>query len=68
MSIARVRVSSPSSWPFAVFVVTLPLVNPLAHGDGIGYYAYLRVPLIQHNLRFEEDWRHANLGFPRNRG
>ena len=47
----------------AVFVVTLPLVNPLVHGDGVGYYAYLRAPLIQHNLRFEEDWRHANLGF-----
>lgn len=45
------------------FVATLPLVNPLVHGDGVGYYAYLRAPLIQHNLRFEEDWRHANLGF-----
>jgi hypothetical protein len=51
----------------AVFIVTLPLVNPLVHGDGIGYYAYLRAPLIQHNLRFEEDWRHANLGFVRGR-
>ena len=46
-----------------VFIVTLPLVNPLVHGDGVGYYAYLRAPLIQHNLRFEEDWRHANPGF-----
>jgi hypothetical protein len=45
------------------FVITLPLVNPLVHGDGVGYYAYLRAPLIQHNFRFEEDWRHANLGF-----
>jgi hypothetical protein len=48
---------------FAVFVATLPLVNPLVHGDGVGYYAYLRAPIIQHNLRFEEDWRHANQGF-----
>lgn len=46
-----------------VFIFTLPLVNPLVHGDGVGYYAYLRAPLIQHNFRFEEDWRHANLGF-----
>ena len=46
-----------------IFVVTLPLVNPLVHGDGVGYYAYVRAPLIQHNLKFEEDWRHANLGF-----
>ena len=52
---------------FAVFVATLPLVNPLVHGDGVGYYAYLRAPLIQHNLRFEEDWRHANLGFVESR-
>jgi hypothetical protein len=46
-----------------VFVITLPLVNPLVHGDGVGYYAYLRAPAIQHNFQFEEDWRHANLGF-----
>lgn len=46
-----------------VFVLTLPLVNPLVHGDGVGYYAYLRAPLIQHNFRFEADWRHANLSF-----
>jgi hypothetical protein len=51
----------------AFFVATLPLINPLVHGDGVGYYAYLRAPLIQHNLRFEEDWRHANLGFVESR-
>jgi hypothetical protein len=50
-----------------LFVATLPLINPLVHGDGVGYYAYLRAPLIQHNLRFEEDWRHANLGFVESR-
>ena len=46
-----------------LFLCTLPLVNPIVHGDGVGYYAYVRAPLIQHNLRFEEDWRHANLNF-----
>ena len=46
-----------------VFVATVPLINPLVHGDGVGYYAYLRAPVIQHNLRFEEDWRRANAGF-----
>ena len=61
VAVARVRVHL-FILAFA-FVVTLPLVNPLVHGDGVGYYAYLRAPLIQHNLRFEEDWRHANLGF-----
>jgi hypothetical protein len=44
----------------AVFVVTLPLVNPFVHGDGVGYYAYLRALLIQHNLRFEKDYLAAN--------
>ncbi len=51
----------------AVFFITLPLINPLVHGDGVGYYAYLRAPLIQHNFEFQEDWRHANLGFVRGR-
>ncbi len=51
----------------AVFVVTLPLINPLVHGDGIGYYAYLRAPIIQHNLRFEQDWLHGNPGFVQQR-
>jgi len=45
------------------FAATLPLINPLVHGDGVGYYAYLRAPLIQHNLDFEQDWRRANPGF-----
>jgi hypothetical protein len=42
-------------------------VNPIVHGDGVGYYAYARAPLIQHSLRFEEDWRHANLYFSQSR-
>lgn len=50
-----------------VFLVSLLLVNPIVHGDGVGYYAYARAPLIQHNLRFEEDWRHANLNFSQTR-
>src|SRR6267378_510002 len=59
---------APSSVRFVrillvLFLLSLPLVNPIVHGDGVGYYAYARAPLIQHNLRFEEDWRHANLYF-----
>src|SRR3979490_974597 len=50
-----------------LFLLSLPLVNPIVHGDGVGYYAYARAPLIQHNLRFEEDWRHANLYFSQSR-
>jgi hypothetical protein len=49
------------------FICSLPLVNPIVHGDGVGYYAYARAPLIQHDLRFEEDWRHANLNFSQSR-
>jgi hypothetical protein len=50
-----------------LFLCSLPLVNPSVHGDGVGYYAYARAPLIQHNLRFEEDWRRANLLFSQER-
>jgi hypothetical protein len=49
------------------FFLTLPLVNPVVHGDGVGYYAYVRAPIVQHNLRFEEDWRNANLYFAQSR-
>jgi hypothetical protein len=52
---------------FVCFVLTLPIVNPTVHGDGVGYYAYARAILIQHNLRFEEDWRHANRFFSSSR-
>ena len=45
------------------FLISLPVVNPTVHGDGVGYYAYARALLIQHNLRFEEDWRRANTRF-----
>src|ERR1700687_2608996 len=50
-----------------LFLGSLALVNPIVHGDGVGYYAYARAPLIQHNLRFEEDWRHGNLSCAQSR-
>ena len=40
-----------------LFLCTLPLVNPIVHGDGVGYYAYVRAPLIQHNLDFTGDYQ-----------
>jgi hypothetical protein len=52
---------------FILFLCSLPLVNPIVHGDGVGYYAYARAPLIQHNLHFEQDWLHANLLFSKSR-
>src|SRR5215472_16775099 len=52
---------------FILFLCSLPLVNPTVHGDGVGYYADARAPLIQHNLRFEQDWLRANLLFSQTR-
>jgi Dolichyl-phosphate-mannose-protein mannosyltransferase len=46
-----------------LFLVSLPLVNPWVRGDGVGYYAYIRSMLVEHKLDFQNDWRHANLGF-----
>ena len=47
----------------ALFIVSLPFVNPWVRGDGVGYYALARAPLIQHNLDFRPDWLHANASF-----
>ena len=46
-----------------IFVLTLPLVNPWVRGDGVGYYAYARAIVVNHNLRFEPDWLRANPSF-----
>jgi len=46
-----------------LFLVSLPLANPWVRGDGVGYYAFARALLIQHNLNFEPDYQHANQGF-----
>ena len=65
------RAAVPSSWIlranekllFFLFLLTLPLVNPWVRGDGVGYYAYLRSALIDHDLRFENDYLPANESF-----
>jgi hypothetical protein len=46
-----------------LFLVTLPLVNPWVRGDGVGYYAYARAPLIEHSLDFTHDYQQANERF-----
>ncbi len=51
----------------ALFLVSLPLVNPLVRGDGVGYYAYVRSLLIDHNLRFENEWLAGNSSFVQSR-
>jgi hypothetical protein len=46
-----------------IFLFTLPLLNPWVRGDGVGYYAYARAPLIEHNLDFTHDYQSANESF-----
>lgn len=46
-----------------LFLITLPLVNPWVRGDGVGYYAYARAPLIEHSLDFTHDYQAANQSF-----
>ena len=46
-----------------IFLVTLPVLNPWVRGDGVGYYAYARAPLIEHNLDFTHDYQSANESF-----
>jgi len=48
---------------FLLFLLTLPLMNPWVRGDGVGYYAYARAPLIEHSLDFTHDYQSANPGF-----
>ncbi|MDR3676901.1 MAG: hypothetical protein P4N24_15530 [Acidobacteriota bacterium] len=48
---------------WVIFGLTLSLVNPLVLGDGAGYYSYVRSILVQHNLRFEDDWLNSNMPF-----
>jgi hypothetical protein len=50
-------------WLIVLFLLSLPLVNPWVRGDGVGYYAYARAMVIDHNLQFESDWRAANSSF-----
>ncbi len=48
-------------WPWvALFVLTLPLVNPYIRGDGNGYYAYDHSVVIDHDLDFENEFRHGD--------
>lgn len=46
-----------------LFAATIPLANPWVHGDGVGYYAFARAIIVQHNLDFSKDWTEANPSF-----
>jgi hypothetical protein len=48
---------------FMLFLFSLPLINPWVRGDGVGYYAFARAPVIEHNFNFEHDYQAANASF-----
>src|SRR4051794_10166485 len=50
-------------WLLLLFLSSLPLLNPWVHGDGVGYYAFARAPLIEHSLDFQHDYQYANSSF-----
>jgi MFS family permease len=46
-----------------LFLLSLAFLNPWVRGDGVGYYAFARAPLIEHSLDFTRDYQHANDSF-----
>ncbi len=50
-------------WLLLFFLCSLPFLNPWVRGDGVGYYAFARAPLIEHSLDFTKDYQHANESF-----
>jgi len=46
-----------------LFLFSLPFLNPWVRGDGVGYYAFARAPLIEHSLDFTKDYQYANESF-----
>jgi hypothetical protein len=46
-----------------LWLFSLPFLNPWVRGDGVGYYAFARAPLIEHSLDFTKDYQFANESF-----
>ena len=57
------RLSRYDKTLLVIFLFSLPLSNPWVRGDGVGYYAFGRSLLIEHNLNFQKDWLAANTAF-----
>jgi hypothetical protein len=47
-----------------LFFLTIPFVQPQVRDDGIGYYAWARSLILDHNLQFESDWKDKPLLMP----
>jgi hypothetical protein len=54
---------STERWLLLLFLLSLALLNPWVRGDGVGYYAFARAPLIEHSFDFANDYISANTGF-----
>jgi hypothetical protein len=61
--LSAARVKFPPRILLILLFVSLPFLNPWVRGDGVGYYAFARAMLTQHNLDFAPDYQHANQGF-----
>jgi hypothetical protein len=46
-----------------LWIFSLSFLNPWVRGDGVGYYAFARAPLIEHSLDFTRDYQFANESF-----
>jgi hypothetical protein len=42
---------------FVLFILSLPFLHAIVNGDGFGYYAYIRSPLVDHNFSFSSDFQ-----------
>jgi hypothetical protein len=62
-STAPTRRLSSERWLLLLFLLSLALLNPWVRGDGVGYYAFARAPLIEHSFDFDRDYISANAGF-----
>jgi hypothetical protein len=45
-----------------LFILTIPLISARVREDGIGYYAYARSLIVDHNLQFQGDWKDRTQG------
>jgi hypothetical protein len=59
------RLSRSERILIGIFLLTVPTTNPYIRGDGNEYYAYVRSIVIDHDLRFENEYRRGDPAFLR---
>lgn len=52
------NLSPQIKWLILIYILTLPLLQPWVNSDGIAYYSQLRSIVIDHDLQFENEFRH----------